>query len=180
MSGNGDLHYIEKMKKGDRKALYVIYDRYSAAIYGVIIRICRNEPKAEDLLQEVFMKIWENISTFDPNKGKFYTWANRIARNTTLNSLRKKDPFIQTDDFSVYESTTQPPETENNFEALKGALTTLKEHHQRAIELVYYQGYTHREAHEVMGVPLGTFKSYVKQALVALKSAYPARDDWNL
>ena len=175
MSNSSDLVYIQKLQQGDKQALYTLYDRYSAAIFGVILRICRDEQQAKDILQEVFLKIWKKIGSYDPEKGKFYTWANRIARNTTLNALRKKDVFIQTDDFSVYESTTQP-ESKENFEALTGAITTLSAHHRRAIQLVYFQGYTHREAHKVMEVPLGTFKSYIRQAVIALREVYVLKE----
>lgn len=175
MSGSSDILYIQKLQQGDKQALYTLYDRYSGAIFGVVIRICRDEQQAQDILQEVFLKIWKKIGSYDPEKGKFYTWASRIARNTTLNALRKKDAFIQTDDFSVYESATQP-ESKENFEALNGAITTLSAHHRRAIQLVYFQGYTHREAHKVMQVPLGTFKSYIRQAVIALREVYVLKE----
>lgn len=171
MATSTDSEYIDRLCNGDKQALYVLYDRYGGALYGVILRMCRDEQRAQDLLQETFIKIWENISTFNSEKGKFYTWANRIARNTTLNYLRKKDKFIQTDDFSVYESTNEG-ETIPDYDSLKGALTTLEEHHRKAIELVYYRGMTHREAHKVMEVPLGTFKSYIRQAIKGLRAVY--------
>ena len=134
--------------------------------------MCKREDIAQDVLQETFLKIWKKIRQYDPEKGKFYTWAYRIAKNTALNTLRKSNPLIQTDDLSVYDDRRSelPKET---YPELNGILKELEPHHQEAIELVYFKGFTHREAHEEMGVPLGTFKSYIRQALGKLREGYP-------
>jgi RNA polymerase sigma-70 factor (ECF subfamily) len=167
-----DTSQINRLKNGDKNALYALYDKYSGALYGVVLRMCRDKELSEDLLQEIFVTIWEKIDQFDPDKGKFYTWAYRIARNKTLNALRKTDPLIQKEDMGVYNSIEQE-ESGTNYEALNGVIKKLEVHHQKVIELVYFKGYTHREAHKLMGVPLGTFKSYVRQALIQLRANYP-------
>lgn len=165
---SSDLFIIERLQNGEKNALYTLYDKYSGALYGVILRICRDRDLSEDLLQESFIKIWEKIESYDPSKGRFYTWAYRIVRNTTLNQLRKSSPLIQTDDIGVYEN--KEVETSlNKHEELSGIVEKLEPHHREAIMLVYFRGYTHREAHEEMKVPLGTFKSYVRQALLRLR-----------
>ncbi|MHA7059590.1 RNA polymerase sigma factor [Aquimarina sp. M1] len=166
-----DLELISKLQNQDSRALSIIYDLYAGAIYGVILRMCKDESLAQDLLQETFMKIWHKSHTYDPNKGKFFTWSYRIARNLTLNSLRKKAPLIQNEDLSVYKDKSTS-ETEKEYLALNGCLKKLAPHHQRALALVYFNGLTHREAHKEMNVPLGTFKSYIKQALKKLKESY--------
>ena len=165
---SSDLFLIERLQNGDKNALFTLYNRYSGALYGVILRMCNNKEQAEDLLQECFLKIWEKIKTYDANKGRFYTWAYRIAKNTTLNHLRKSSPLIQTEDLSVYERKEQEGDRED-YSELNGLINKLESHHREALELVYFKGYTHREAHEVMEVPLGTFKSYVRQALFQLR-----------
>lgn len=169
---NEDLQ-IQRLKKGDKNALYALYDKYSGALFGVVLRMCRDRELAEDILQEIFITIWEKIVQYDPEKGKFYTWAYRIARNTTLNALRKTDPLIQKGDMSVYNTVEEKSEVQD-FDVLTGEIHKLEEHHRKVIELVYFKGYTHREAHKLMGVPLGTFKSYVRQALQQLRENYPS------
>ena len=166
-----DTELINRLLSGDNTALYQLYDKYSGALFGVILRMCRDQNKAEDLLQETFIKIWKSIDGYDASKGRFYTWAYRIARNTTLNALRTKDKLIQTDDLSVY-TNIKVDEEAPDYSELKGSIKSLEPHHQQAIALVYYSGYTHREAHEKMGVPLGTFKPYVRQALKQLRETY--------
>jgi RNA polymerase sigma-70 factor (ECF subfamily) len=167
-----DLTLINQLKERDERALSVLYDNYSGALYGVIIRMCRNEDQAQDILQETFIKIWQKCDSFDPEKGRFYTWAYRIARNTTLNSLRNRPTLIQNEDLSVYKNKEEDNGAPIDLTQLNGSLKKLEAHHQQAIELVYFKGLTHREAHKEMDVPLGTFKSYVRQALTQLRRSY--------
>jgi RNA polymerase sigma-70 factor (ECF subfamily) len=165
-----DEYHINLLKKGDKNALYALYDKYSGALYGVVLRMCRDKELSQDLLQEVFLTIWKKIDQYDASKGKFYTWAYRIARNKTLNALRKTDTLIQNEDISVYND--MKGEIPPDYSELNGVLKNLEDHHQKVIELVYFKGYTHREAHKEMGIPLGTFKSYVRQALIQLRTNY--------
>jgi len=166
-----DIEIIGRLSKKDKDALYLLYDKYSGALYGVILRMCRNQVLAEDLLQETFIKIWQKIDSYDASKGKFYTWSYRIAKNVTLNSLRKQDVLIQSEQLGVYTNKTESV-PEIDLYGLNGALSQLEPHHQEAISLVYFRGYTHREAYKEMGVPLGTFKSYIRQALQLLRESY--------
>jgi len=166
-----DIEIINRLSKKDKEALYLLYDKYSGALYGVILRMCRNQVLAEDLLQETFIKIWQKIDSYDASKGRFYTWAYRIAKNLTLNSLRKPDLLIQTEELGV-DIKKEDLQPEMDFSELNGAIGKLEPHHQEAISLVYFRGYTHREAYEEMGVPLGTFKSYIRQALQLLRESY--------
>ncbi|MCW5517358.1 RNA polymerase sigma factor [Muriicola sp. Z0-33] len=166
-----DIQLIDALRNGDKSALYQLYDRYSGALYGVIIRMCRDEALAKDLLQESFIKIWQKIASYDADKGKFYTWSYRITKNTTLNALRKSRNLIQNEDLSVYDNKSIE-EPKPDYTQLNGAIKNLEPHHQKAIDLVYFQGLTHKEAHLEMAVPLGTFKSYIKQALKKIREGY--------
>ncbi|MBL86596.1 MAG: RNA polymerase subunit sigma-24 [Winogradskyella sp.] len=167
-----DNFLIQQLKDKDERALSLLYDKYAGAIYSVIIKMVRDEGKAQNLLQDTFMTVWDKAESYDASKGRFYTWVFRIARNKTLNFLRKVEPLIQTDDFSVHDSKEEAISIDAKYLELNGAITTLEEHHKKAIELVYFKGLTHKEAHQQMDVPLGTFKSYVRQALKQLRKAY--------
>ena len=169
---HNDNRLIQQLQNKDEHALSLLYDKYSGAIYSVILKMVKDEGKAQNLLQDTFMTVWDKADKYDSNKGRFYTWVYRIAKNKVLNVLRKTDPLIQTDDFSVYDSKEDAISIDAKYLELNGAITTLEAHHRQAIKLVYFKGLTHKEAHQEMGVPLGTFKSYVRQALKQLRESY--------
>lgn len=171
---------ILRLQNKEDSALSELYDKYSPALYGVIIRICKDEQQAQNLLQDTFLTIWEKSYQYNPEKGKFYTWAYRIAKNKTLNFIRKQDKLIQIEDLSVYTNKANDIKIEPEYLQLKGGLRQLEPHHKRALELIYFNGLTHKEAHQEMDVPLGTFKSYVKQALKKLKLSYDKAVVWVL
>lgn len=167
-----DKHLIQQLQHKDERALALLYDKYAGAIYSVILKMIKDEGQAQNLLQDTFMTVWDKAASYDANKGRFYTWVYRIAKNKVLNVLRKTDPLIQTDDFSVYDNKEDAIGIDSEYLELNGAITQLETHHKEAIELVYFKGMTHREAHLAMDVPLGTFKSYVRQALKQLRDRY--------
>lgn len=175
-----DKALILQLQNKDEAALAKLYDKYSSAIYGVIIRMCKDEQHAQNLLQDTFMTIWEKSHQYNPEKGKFYTWSYRIAKNKTLNFLRQNQNLIQTEDLSVYKNKEDDSVIESDYLQINGCLKQLELHHQKAIELVYFNGLTHREAHTEMDVPLGTFKSYIKQALKKLQLSYDKIVIWLL
>lgn len=167
-----DALLIKQLQAGQERALSLLYDKYSGALYSVILKMVKDEAIAQDLLQETFITIWDKSYQYNIEKGRFYTWTYRIARNKVLNFVRKNDKLIQKEDLSVYKYEDEVVDNKEIESQLKGAISKLDTHHRNVIELVYFKGLTHREAHQVMGVPLGTFKSYVQQALKKLKGIY--------
>ncbi len=167
-----DTTLIQQLKSKDERALSLLYDKYSGAIYSVILKMIRDEGKAQNILQDTFLTVWDKADGYDVDKGRFYTWVYRIAKNKTLNVLRKTDLLIQTDDFSVHSNKEEKVSVDPEYLELTGSLNNLEVHHKEAIELVYFKGLTHREAHTEMNVPLGTFKSYIRQALKQLRETY--------
>ena len=81
---------VKELLKKDNNSFTLLYDNYSKSLYGVIYNLIRNKEEAEDVLQEVFVKIWNNIDSYNESKGRLYTWMLNIARNTTIDKLRSK------------------------------------------------------------------------------------------
>ncbi len=163
---------IHQLKEKQQDAFSKIYDLYAGAIYGVILKICRSEELSQEVLQDTFLAVWNKADTYNEEKASFYTWIYRIARNKSLNALRSSEKHvIQNEDLGVYKA-EEESKTEEDLIEIKGSLHHLKPHHKKAIELVFFRGYTHREAYKEMDVPLGTFKSYIRQALKQLKENY--------
>jgi RNA polymerase sigma factor (sigma-70 family) len=169
---------IEKLKKRDQQAFQWLYDQYAPALYGVVKTIVRDEEQAKDLLQDIFVKIWKNLDSYDPAKGRLFTWLLNVSRNTAIDALRarKTSPTdaIRADEEPVYLIDRQHNTSQPNPEhiGLKDVVEQLRPERKVLIDLVYFAGYTHEEAAETLGLPLGTVKTRVRSALQELKKFF--------
>lgn len=169
---------LEKLVQRDQKAFQLLYDQYSPALYGVVLRIVREDEQAQDLLQDIFIKIWKNLDAYDASKGRLFTWLLNVARNTAIDSLRsrKTHPFgaIRTDEENVHivdkQYNTEQPNSD--YIGLKEVVDRLRPERKQLIDLVYFGGYTHEEAAEELKLPLGTVKTRVRAALQELKELF--------
>ncbi len=159
----------------DESALSEIYDMYSGALYGMILKIIPNKEAAEDVLQESFVKIWKNAGRYNPDKGRLYTWMHRICRNTAINHLNKKSEKLKTEGFEndkeklgQYGIRNWNPDVID----LKGKISELDQTYLQMIELIYFKGYTQKEVSEKLEIPLGTVKTRCRIALRELRKKY--------
>ncbi len=170
-----ETELISALKSGDKNALGVVYDRYGAALYGIVLRIVQIPEVAEEVVQDTFLKIFRNIASFDENKGKFYTWALNIARNSAIDATRTSDyrNRQKTDqfDFVVYrESNPSTPFVEGI--GLKELVNKLDEKHRKVIDLAYFQGYTQTEIEQALNIPIGTVKTRMRLAIKELRKVF--------
>ena len=173
-----NLHTIsistEMLKTGDRATFEQLYDKYSGALFNIILRIIPTHEIAEDVLQDSFVKIWKNIHTYDSSKGALFTWMLNICRNTAVDATRKAKtrPSIQTDTDNVYISNLNSVQINTNTIGLKNSLKHLTPDQILVIDAIYFNGMTHDEASKVLQIPLGTVKSRVRNALLTLKTIF--------
>lgn len=175
---------VAALKNGDQSALGILYDNYSAALFGVIMRIVESQPSspsdrenAEDVLQEVFVKIWRNISSYDKSKGKLYTWLLNIARNLAIDSLRVKDHKIKSQIRNIDNSVNSINKQYNtsihpDHIGLKELVDKMKPEYKLLIDKLYFEGYTQEEAAEELNIPLGTVKTRVRSAIAQLRTIF--------
>ena len=167
---------VSKMKEGTEAAFSELYDRYSETLLGVLHRILNDDQMAEDAVQECFMKIWRARNSYQPSKGTLFTWMLNIARNTAIDKLRKVKSQsgykIRSLDNSVGIEKFHTTETSINTIGLKENVDTLSKELKVVIEYVYFKGYTHKEVSEELGMPLGTVKTRVRNALIELRKTY--------
>jgi RNA polymerase sigma-70 factor (ECF subfamily) len=167
---------IEGLRNKDRAVFSIIYDRYSPALYGIILKIVKREEIAEDILQESFVKIWKNGPRYKTDRGSLFTWMMNICRNTAIDKTRSAHfqrlgrQKIIDQQISNHINWSQSPKTEHI--GLKTVINELDDKYKEIIELVYFQGYTQQEVHEHLGIPLGTVKSRLRIGIRELRTFF--------
>ncbi len=152
-----------------------LYDNYSGALLGIVGSIVSDQETARDVLQEVFVNIWRKIGTYDPTKGRLFTWMMNVARNAAIDKLRSKgyqdslkNHSIQDNvDSNIVGISTLP---QIGDVGLKKVITKLKDEHRVLIDMSYFQGYTHDEISKILDIPLGTVKTRIRSALTHLRT----------
>ncbi|MFM9840489.1 MAG: RNA polymerase sigma factor [Cyclobacteriaceae bacterium] len=162
------------MKK-DQSALDYLYDHYSGALYGVVFRILRKEETAEEVLQDIFLKVWDKIESYDPSKGKLFTWMINIARNQAIDKTRSKEVSKgrKTDDIDYLVNKIDIQEHSQlavDAIGLKEVLLKLSEDQRFIVNQLYLKGYTQSEVAEEFNIPLGTVKTRLRLAMIELRS----------
>lgn len=167
---------VQGLRDKDPKVFDYLYANYSGALFGIIIGIVRDNEIAEDLLQEIFVKIWKKIDYYDDTKGRIYTWMVNLTRNTCIDKIRSKGYNKKSKTNSI-DNTVSGLEThrEHSIEmfvdhiGMDSALKTLREPYRILIELVYFQGYTQADVSEELNIPLGTVKTRLRKAIMELR-----------
>ena len=152
-----------------------LYDHYSGALYGVVLRVIKNEDIAQEVLQDAFLKIWDKIESYDSSKGKLFTWMLNVTRNLAIDKMRSKEmgKGRKTDDIDLLVNRIDNQlHSESQVEAigLKEVLNRLPEDQRFVIEHLYLKGFTQSELAEEFNIPLGTVKTRTRMALMELRT----------
>ena len=171
-----EQHFIERLKEKRLDALRELYDHYGDALYGVIFRIVAHPEAAEEIQQNVFLKVWQRIDDFDPSRGRLFTWLLNIARNASIDHLRSRQ-HKQLQSIQPYDHLVDLPEagtTTPGFDhiGLRELVGQLDQRQQEVIELIYFGGFTQAETAQKLNLPLGTVKSRVRSALKVLRNYF--------
>jgi RNA polymerase sigma-70 factor, ECF subfamily len=171
----GDL--VLMLQSKDERGFSILYDNYSSALYGVILKIVRTEEIAADVLQDAFVKVWKNIEGYNRTKGTLFTWMLNVARNTAIDKIRSQD-FQNSQRNQDLDSTVEIIDSQANSQfdvdaiGLKKVVENLRPEYRQMIDLLYFQGYTQAEVAEEFDIPLGTVKTRVKAAIVQLRQYF--------
>jgi len=169
-----DFALLSAMRSGDEKAIAELYDRYSALVYSVALRVLGDTGAAEDILQEVFMQLWRNPGLFDSSRGNLAPWLAVIARNRAIDALRKRRPESDIADVVVSVEPDMAGDAERSIAMTKvrGVLAGMSVAQRSALEMAYFEGLSHSEISAKTGEPLGTIKTRIRAGLLALRKAF--------
>jgi RNA polymerase sigma-70 factor (ECF subfamily) len=173
-STGDDASLLARVQAGDERAMASLYDRYSRVVYSVALRVLRDPAASEDVLQEVFMQIWRNPSSFIAARGSLGGWLSIIARNRSIDTIRRKRPSVDVDDVALASPFNLADEAERNtlMERARAIIVQLPREQRKTLEMAFFDGLTHSEIAEITGDPLGTVKTRIRSALLTLRKAF--------
>ena len=171
---------ISSLKNNNKEAFEYLYDHYAPALYGIIMKIVKDEEKAADVMQDAFLKIWKNIGGYNTEKGTLFTWILNVARNTAIDRLRLDVKLAKSVSWDhVKEAELSNGVIFNPIPAtidIRAIVQSLLPEKSLLIDLVYFQGYTHEEVSSKLSLPLGTVKSRIRKALAELRDIFGVKE----
>lgn len=164
---------VQLLKQRQQSAFSYLYDNYSAALLSVIVGVVADTELANDVLQEVFIKIWRQIESYDDAKGRLFTWMLNVARNASIDTVRSKSYQNSQQNQELTETTYSAGGTtqiQTDQMGLRKVVHQLKEEYKVLVELAYFQGFTQDEISKILDIPLGTVKTRLRTALIQLRT----------
>ncbi|HET8810841.1 MAG TPA: RNA polymerase sigma factor [Flavobacteriaceae bacterium] len=168
---------IRELQQKNPQAFERIYELYSESTFGIIYSIVRNESVSEEIVQDVFLKIWEKAAFYDPKKGRFFTWVLNIARNAAIDKIRSKDFKNSNKNLSAQyfvDILEEKSNTASKTDAigLQKYIDLLKPACKKIIDLLYFKGFTQQEASKELDIPLGTVKTRNRSCINSLRKIF--------
>lgn len=169
---------LRRSATGDESAFAALYDATASRVYGLVVRVLRNPAQSEEVAQEVFLDIWRTASRFDPARGSALGWMLTIAHRRAVDRVRASEAADHRD--HRYEVETHSPAYDSTAEVAAArleaarvhrALGDLTEVQREAVTLAYLGGYTHTEVAALLGLPLGTAKTRIRDGLIRLRDS---------
>ena len=174
-----DQTLMKLIAQAQEDALRELYNRYNRLVYSMAVNAVGENSLAEEITQDVFLRIWNNAETYSPQKGKVITWVSSITRYRAIDAIRSQQ--VRPEGHSVawdIEGSLDNPDPLNVEERVeitqrqqrvRHAVAQLPEEQRQALAYAYFQGYTHREIAELLGEPLGTIKTRIRLAMQKLR-----------
>jgi RNA polymerase sigma-70 factor (ECF subfamily) len=176
-----DNELLEAVRAGEIGAFDALFTRYGHLVYSTCVRVLEDAQMAEDMTQEVFLRLWRRPELYDPERGRFLSWLLSVTRNRAIDELRSRgrrrahetpgEIENDSDEPTASDDPLMAAELADQRAALRQALAQLPEEQRRAIELAYFGGLTHLEISMLLRQPLGTVKTRIRLGMRKLKVA---------
>jgi RNA polymerase sigma-70 factor, ECF subfamily len=175
-SGNDDV-LLRQVARGDEAAFATLYDDVADAVYGLVLRVVRDQAQSEEVTQEVLVEIWRTAARFDPARGSAKTWILAMAHRRAVDRVRTAQAAADRDDrvgrlhLPAHDDVAEAVQNRLESEQVRRALADLTDVQREVITLAYYRGLTHREVADLLGLPLGTVKTRLRDGLIRIRDA---------
>ena len=168
-----DAALVARLRGGDQSAMADLYDLYSSVVYGVALRVLGDTTAAEDVLQEIFLQLWRRPQAFNAERGRLAPWLAVIARNRAIDVLRKRPPEADIHEMPLSTGIDLEDVAAQRLaiERVRSAIGQLPPEQRKALEMAFFEGLTHTEIASKTGEPLGTVKTRIRSALMAVRKA---------
>jgi len=171
--------WIAAIAQQDERALVALYDASVARVYGLVQRIVRNAALAEEVVEDAYFQVWRQALRFDPARGRPLTWLLAVARSRAIDALRREARFAHDtlDEDAPPDMGERPPPHDELLDLarhradLHQALVLLGAQPRQLVSMSFFCGLSHEEIAQQMDLPLGTVKSQIRRALLALREA---------
>jgi RNA polymerase sigma-70 factor (ECF subfamily) len=175
---NDDEQLIARVAQGDRSAFGTLYDRFSTPLYSLAMQMLANEAEAQDVLQEVFLSVWNKAPSFRADRGSAFSWTVALLRNRAIDRLRSKRrrgelleahaPDLEPAG-SATASSSQNCETSERSREVRSALGQISDEQRQVLRLAFFEGLTQAEIAEKLEEPLGTIKARAQRGMARLR-----------
>ena len=165
---------IALVARGDSAAFDAVFEQIGPSVFGVARRVIRDPAQSEEVTQEVMLEIWRNASKFDPNRGSATAWVMTLAHRRAVDRVRSvqkeadRERRIATADIP-YDEVVEAVESSFEHERVRRCLNSLTDVQRESVTLAYYRGYTYGQVAGLLGVPTGTVKTRMRDALIRLR-----------
>lgn len=168
---------MQQIRARQTDALSRVYDLYSTVVYSVAMRVLREPAAAEDVMQEVFLKLWQQPDSFADHRGSLCGWLAVVTRNRAIDRIRSGRNFENADDLQLSNNIDLGAEAEREIMLgkVRVVMETMPADQRQAVEMAFFEGYTHTEIAERTGQPLGTVKTRIRSALISIRKALETR-----
>jgi RNA polymerase sigma-70 factor (ECF subfamily) len=173
-----DVEQLRRIAGGDRSAFASFYDQYSGLLFAIAVKVLNDAKEAEDVLQEVFMQIWNKAEAYDPLLGRPASWAVTLTRNKAIDRIRASQRRSRLLEQATVEASVTPDDSpsaneqlhgKENAEKIRSVVAALPPDQRRAIELAFFSGLTQDEISQTLQEPLGTIKARIRRGLLKLR-----------
>ncbi len=164
---------MQQLRGREADALSRVYDLYSTVVYSVAMRVLRDSAAAEDVMQEVFLKLWQQPESFADHRGSLCGWLAVVARNRSIDKIRSSRRMENVDDLQLSNNIDLGADAEREIMLgkVRVVLETMPADQRQAVEMAFFEGHTHTEIAQQTGQPLGTVKTRIRSALITIRKA---------